>query len=171
MPRKRPWKRQKDQKKKKKIYIIGNDVFVVIPGGSLLFPSFLIDKFWWSFQVMSLVSLISKAIIWLWIFSVMALFSAWSTSALPCSGFFPFSFCRIDLTFSKFFRWELRPLIFHLSTFSTMFFQDYFLLSSALSVSHMFWYVCLQSRHGAVVNKSGWEPWGCRFNPWPHSMG
>ena len=27
------------------------------------------------------------------------------------------------------------------------------------------------SHHGAVVNESDWEPWGCGFEPWPCSVG
>ena len=27
------------------------------------------------------------------------------------------------------------------------------------------------SCHGSVVNESDWEPWGCRFDPWPFSVG
>ena len=46
----------------------------------------------------------------------------------------------------------------------------YFCLSMATPVAYrspQAWSSC----HGSVVNKSSWEPWGGRFDPWPHSEG
>ena len=41
------------------------------------------------------------------------------------------------------------------------------LLSNALNLESPFW----SSHRGSVVNKPDEDPQGCRFDPWPHSLG